>query len=447
MSQINRPPAGMSVHDLITKTYSPENVAKLVAGWDLDEIDAWLTDWGMRLRAEQLPPTHEDWDVWYLNAGRGFGKTLCGAYHVQSSIEVGHYGRVALIGPTAADVRDVMVEGPTGILSVAAERKGWRPDYQSSLRKITWPNGSEAHLYSAEEPERLRGPQHDLGWCDEIAAWKSLEATWNMYQFGLRVGPHPRTVITTTPKPLPLLKTIKRDPRTVVVQGTTFDNAKNLPDKFLNALREKYEGTRLGRQELYAEDLEEAEGALWNRDIIERSRVGNEEDLPEMSRYVVAVDPAMTAKSTSDEVGMVIGSLGFNGHGYILADTSRRMSPADTCRTAVDGLDLWKADRIVAEVNNGGDWIENGLRQVRKNVPYKSLHASRGKQARAEPVAALYEQKRVHHVGAFPELEDELCSWEPNKGLPSPNRLDALVWLITELMIGGDGMRILHVRA
>lgn len=406
-------------------------------GFDIEELE---DNWAFKLRHEQFEPEGA-WDTWYVNTGRGWGKTLTGSFWVNDAVMLKQAGRIALIAPTAADTRDVMVEGPTGIMATA--HKNCRPEYFPSLRKVMWENGAEAHLYSAEEPERLRGPQHDRGWCDEMAAWKALEDTWDMYQFGLRVGLDPKTLITTTPKPRKLLKEIKAEDTTVVTTGSTYENVA-LSEKFKKRILKKYEGTRLGRQELEAEDLDQAEGALWNREMLEELRV---ETYPLLKRLVVGIDPATTKTEHSDEVGIIIGGLGFDNKGYILQDLSRKLSPGETCRIAVDAYTLWEADRIVAEVNNGGDWIELGLRQVNKNVSYKKLHASRGKQARAEPVVSLYEQMRIHHVGNFPALEDELCGWEPGTGQPSPNHLDALVWVITELMLDASERKLLHVRA
>lgn len=322
--------------------------------------------------------------------------------------------------------------------------KSSRRAYNRGTSEIHLWNGSLIQGFAAIEPDRLRGPQYHRAWCDELAAWRYPDA-WDQLQFGLRLGDNPKTIITTTPRPTPIIKEIVKSSGTIITSGSTFENEDNLAPKALKKLNEKYEGTRLGRQELYAELLEDVEGALWSRDMLDKTRV---ESYPELQRIVVAVDPSTTSdEKTSDECGMMIGGLGVNGHAYVFEDISDIMSPDTTCRIAVDALKLWEGDRIVAEANNGGDWIELGLRQVWKNVPYKKLHASRGKQARAEPVVSLYEQKRIHHVGVFPVMEDELCSWEPKTGMASPNRLDALVWLITELMLRDVGMETLHVRA
>jgi phage terminase large subunit-like protein len=410
-----------------------------------DDLEKLVLDWRYKLRREQFAPPGA-WDVWYLNTGRGWGKTLAGSWNVNELVDAELYGRVALVGPTAADVRDTMVEGPTGLLATASRDNP--ATYFPSLRKVQWKNGAEAHLYACftdEDTQRLRGPQHDLAWCDELAAWRHLSNAWDMLQIGLRLGSHPRTIVTTTPKPRKLLKAIRDSDRCIVQRGTTFDNIGNLAPTYRKKLMEMYDGTRLGRQELYAEDLEEAEGALWNRDLLEETRVPLTHSFDPI-RIVVGVDPAATKNADSDEVGIVIGAKGRDGHCYILEDISRKMTPGETCKNAVDAFDLWSADRIVAEANNGGDWIELGIRQVRHGISYKKLHASRSKQARAEPVAALFEQKRAHIVGAHPLLEDELCAWEPDSGMASPNRLDAMVWVVTELMLGGRGARMLKVR-
>jgi len=348
---------------------------------------------------------------------------------------------MALIAPTADDARAVMVEGESGIL--ACSPPGDLPLYEPSKRRLTWASGAIATLYSADEPRRLRGPQHDFVWADEICAWEYPE-TWDMAQFGLRLGHNPRAMVTTTPKPGRLLKGLMEGLGTHVTRGSTYANRDNLAPVFFQTIVKKYEGTRLGRQELNAEVLDQAEGALWTRDLVEKTR---RSDHPEFKRVVVGVDPAVTKTDTSDEVGLIVGALGVDDNGYILADMSAKMTPNETCKNAVGALKAWDGDRIVAEVNNGGDWIELGLRQVDKNVPYKKLHASRGKKARAEPVAALFEQHRCHLVGSFPELEDELCSWEPDGKSASPNRLDALAWVVTELMISGSGASTMRVRA
>lgn len=388
-------------------------------------------DWRTWARPNQLPP-EGDWRIWLLLAGRGFGKTRTGAEWVRAEVESGRRGRIALVAPTAADGRDVMVEGESGILAISPP--WFRPLYEPSKRRLTWPNGAIATVYSADEPDRLRGPQHDGAWADELAAWQYPEA-WDMLMFGLRLGQDPRAVVTTTPKPVRLIKELLADKTVAVTRGSTYENAANLAPAFLRQIVAKYEGSRLGRQELYAEILEDVEGALWQRQRIDELRVAR---APELLRVVVAVDPSASDDDTSDEAGIIVAGVSRDGHGYVLADLSGRLSPDGWARRAVHAYKEWLADRIVAEVNNGGDMVEHTIRTVDPGVPIKKLHASRGKFTRAEPVAALYEQGKVHHVGYFPALEDQMCTWTP--GQPSPDRMDAMVWALTELMItGGQG--------
>ncbi len=412
-----------------------------------DRVGALTDDLFFSLRREQhLPPDDAlypiIWFIWYINAGRGWGKTVAGAYAVNKLVAEGKCKYPILIGPTAGDVRDTMIEGPTGIL--ATSHKDFMPEYEPSKRRITWPNGVKAITFSAEKPARVRGGNFDLGWLDEIATWQYLKETWDMYKMAVRLSKRPRTIITTTPKPIKLLKEIKGRESTIVTIGTTFDNT-SLSEEYIKDLRRDYDGTRIGLQEIYAKDLEEAEGALWNRDLIDETRIKSGEE-PEMRRIVIALDPAGGNTENSDDMGVIVAGLGENSHGYIFEDLSGRMSPGEVAQRGINAYILWGADRIVAEANFGGDWIELPLRQLLPNVSYRKLHASRSKQARAEPVAALYEQKRVHHVGTFEELEDQLCGWEPNTGQRSPDRLDALVWAITELMLAGQEMRIVDTR-
>lgn len=379
-------------------------------------------------------------------AGRGAGKTRAGAEWVREKVKAG-CGYIGLIAPTAGDARDVMVEGESGILSVcwALDRDRWggtigRPLYEPSKRRLTWENGAQASLFSAEEPERLRGPQHAALWCDELAAWKYLRETWDMAMFGLRLGDHPQTMITTTPRPVGLLRELVKDPNTVITRGTTFDNARNLAPSFLDALRDKYEGTRLGRQEINAEILEDLPGALWSRAMIDVHRVTV---APDMRRVVVAVDPSGTsgASDEGDDIGIVVAGLGVDGRGYILADRTCKLSPDGWGRRAVAAYQEFRADRIVAERNFGGAMVEHVIRTIDRRASYKEVTASRGKVARAEPVAALYEQGRVSHVGGLPQLEDQLCQMAPEgyAGEGSPDRADALVWALSELMIKAGG--------
>lgn len=391
-----------------------------------EQAAAMLTDWGFWARPEQMTPPG-DWRVWFLNAGRGFGKTRTGAEWVREQVDAGR-NRGALIGPTAGDVRDVMIEGESGLLSVFPRHQ--RPVYEPSKRRITFYTGAISTCYSADEPERLRGPQHEYGWADEVAAWRYMKEAWDQFMFGLRLGDDPRACVTTTPKPKALLKKLLAHPRTHVTRGSTYDNAANLADAFLEVILDEYEGTTLGRQELHAEILEEDPNALWERSRIVALRRDALPDGVELQRVVVAIDPAVSA--TGDETGILVVGKGTDEHGYVLADRSLRAKPEQWARAAVDAFHEWEADRIIAEVNNGGDLVESMIRLVDEDVPYKAVHASRGKQVRAEPIAGLYEQDRFHHVGTFDELEDQMCNWTPESD-ESPDRMDALVWGATEL--------------
>lgn len=401
----------------------------------LEETRNFQWDWkGWLARPNQLPPSG-DWSVWLILAGRGFGKTMTLSEWVRGQVENGNAGRIALVAPTAADAREVLVEGPAGLLAISPS---WnRPIYEASKRKLTWPNGAIATTYSADEPERLRGPQHDAAVCDELAAWRYPES-YDMLQFGLRQGEHPRCVVATTPKPVKLLKDLlAREGKDVVVtRGSTYENRANLAPAFLSTIVRKYEGTRLGRQELLAELLEDVPGALWRRSRIEELRVFG---VPPLQRIVIAIDPAVSSEEDSDETGIIVAGLSANDEAFILEDLSGRYQPLEWARKAISVYRKYSADRIIAEVNNGGEMVEATLRTVDPSIPYKAVHASRGKARRAEPVAALYEQGRVHHVGNYPKLEDQLCEmtvdFDPNMMGYSPDRLDAAVWAITELML------------
>jgi phage terminase large subunit-like protein len=352
----------------------------------------------------------------------------------------GQARRIALIGATAADTRDVMVEGPAGIL--AASPIEARPNYEPSKRKITWKNGSVAHLYSSEESDRLRGPQHDLIWADELAAWNDPKATWDQAMFGLRIGRRPRWVATTTPRPLALLKSLvaREAPHdVVVVRGSTYENEANLAPGFLAEIKARYEGTRLARQEINAEILEDVAGALWTREILERARYASQ--LPDLRRVVVAIDPSGTSGDDSgDSVGIVVAGIGGDGIAYVLADRTCKLSPDGWGRVAVNAYREFKADRIIAERNFGGAMVQHVIRSVDSSVSYRDVTASRGKIARAEPVAALYEQNKVRHVGAMTDLEDQLCAMTGAGylGEGSPDRADALVWALSELMLNAQ---------
>ena len=369
-------------------------------------------------------------------AGRGFGKTRSAGEWVRSRVERGAR-HIIVAGPTAGDARDAMVEGESGLLAISPP---WdRPHYEPSKSRLTWKSGARALVLSADEPDRFRNKQCDTFWADELAAWKYPDA-WDQLQFGFRLGAgyiEPRGVVSTTPRPTPIIRKLIKGAGTAATRGSTYENRANLSDAYFAQVVAPYEGTRLGRQELHAELLDDVEGALWSGDLIERSRIPPERE-PQWRRIVVAIDPAVTATAQSDETGIVVVGLGEDGHGYVIGDYSGRHSPDAWARIAVKALDDWRADRIVAEANNGGALVEVNLRTVRPGLPIKLVHASKGKRTRAEPVAALYEQGKVHHIGGFPKLEDQLTTWEPFASGRSPDRLDALVWGLTELMLGAQ---------
>lgn len=397
--------------------------------------------WAEQRRANQTPPDG-DWSTWVVMAGRGFGKTRTGAEWIREQVMAGGPIRAALVAPTAADARDVMVQGESGLLA-CCERYGIRATYKSSLRRVDFPNGAMAFLYSADEPDRLRGPQHHVGWSDEAAAWRYPD-TWDMFQFGLRLGDHPRSVVTTTPKPVHLVRQLIKQSQdgvgdVVITHGSTFDNSANLAPTFLTALKARYEGTRLGRQEISGELLTDVEGALWSYTGIDETRRERLPDGVALARILVAVDPPASSGTESAECGIVVTGIGSDGHYYVLDDRSLRATPNEWARHAWSAFDEHLADSVVIEVNQGGDMATNTLRTIRPDGPIKSVHASRGKFARAEPISALYEQRRVHHLGIFPALEDQMCTWIPDGRHASPDRLDALVWGLTELNGGLTG--------
>lgn len=397
-------------------------------------------DWCFWARPNQLPPAG-DWTIWLVLAGRGFGKTRLGAEWVRAMVtgatplSAGRYRRIALVAETAADGRNVMVEGASGLLAV--HKGGDRPTYEPSKRLLTWPNGAIASLYNATEPDQLRGPQHDAAWCDELAKWRYARETWDQLQFGLRVGDDPRQVITTTPRPIAILKEIIADDRAVVTRGSSHENRNNLPPMFFADIVRRYEGTRLGRQEIEAELLHDNPFALWRREAIEATRVTVAPR--QFRRIVVAVDPPASSGAGADECGIIVAGRGADGDAYILADlTLARASPARWGAVVVAAYHDHAADRVIGEVNNGGEMVTHVIQSIDAAVPFKAVRASRGKVVRAEPVSAFYEQGRVHHVGTFPALEDQMCDFTSDFDRRvagySPDRVDALVWALSELM-------------
>ena len=348
--------------------------------------------------------------------------------------------RCAIVARTNNDVRTVCLEGVSGIVGILREYDAIA-EWNKTLGVIKLKNGSVISSYSAEEPDRLRGPQHHYSWTDELAAWQYPD-TWHQLQFGMRLGDNPQTVITTTPRPTKLLKDLMKRETTIVTRGSTFDNAENLSESALLEMQMRYGGTRLGQQELYGAVLDDNPGALWTRATLESTRV-KPDQVPPLIRIVVGIDPAVTSGEESDHTGIITAGMSGDGHYYILADDTMKASPQVWAEKAVSTFEAHKADRIIAEVNNGGDLVLHLLQQVKATVPVKKVTASRGKQVRAEPIAALFEQNRAHLVGYFPELEDELCEWEPGTSMSSPDRMDALVWALTELSEGSTALTYL----
>ena len=399
-----------------------------------------VTAWLMWARDDQKPP-EGDWLTWLMLGGRGAGKTLAGAEWVRG-VATEHpcftdrpVRRIALVGETYADVREVMIEGVSGLLRAHASHE--RPQWQPTRRRLVWSNGTVAQAFSSEDPEGLRGPQFGAAWSDELAKWRHADETWDMLQFGLRLGERPRQMVTTTPRPIPLLRRLINSAGTLVTRATTAMNARHLAPGFLDRVVGRYAGTRLGRQELEGELIEDRADGLWQRRAIEATRIAA---CPPLRRIVVAVDPP--ASRRSGVCGIVAAGLGPDGLGYVIADaTVAEVRPGEWAAAALRLYARLDADALVAEVNQGGDMVEAVFREVDASVPVTMVRATRGKWLRAEPVAALYAQGRVRHVGALPELEDELCDFGPDglSGGRSPDRLDALVWAITALMLGPDG--------
>ncbi len=433
------------------------------------EAEFLLHDWQLWARDDQLPPLlsqgENPWTTWLILGGRGAGKTRAGAEWVRGlALGIPPFAdspveRIALVGESLTDARAVMIDGPSGLLAI--HPPGERPTYNASRRELSWPNGAVAQLFSADDPESLRGPQFGAAWADELAKWRYAERAWDMLQFCLRLGERPRQAVTTTPRPIPLLKRLIADPRVAISRARTEANAANLAPSFLDAVVGRYQGTRLGRQELDGELIDDRPDALWQREIIERSRVS---DAPPLERIVVAVDPPVTSGARADACGIVAAGLAEDGRAYVLADaTVQGVQPLDWALAAISLYESLEADCIVAEVNQGGELVAEMLRQVPplaqsgkhrsgenadqagspakwrtgRHVPVRMVRATRGKYLRAGPVAALYRRGLVFHAGVWPELEDQMCDFGQG-GLSdgrSPDRLDALVWALTELML------------
>lgn len=414
--------------DALMATLAPDPLAFLA---DIVDPPAWEPVDRMPLRPHQVAPAG-DWELWLLEGGRGAGKTEAGSRHFCTRMRQNPGWRGLIIAPTFGDAVEACIEGPSGILSVDP---GARFITRPGGSKVIWPNGSEALVLGTPTPrevERLRaaGNRH-IFWWEEMAANPQLRRAWDIAFAGLREGARPEQIATTTPRPLPFFKELRKRPGTVTTHGTIFDNPK-ISQEVKDRLVRHYEGTRIGRQELYGELLEDVDGALWTSEMIEAAHVNCPRDLPEMERVVVAIDPAVTYGEDSDDTGIIVAGKGRDGFGYVLADRTCHLSPDGWARRAVAAYEEFMADRIVGEVNNGGDLVELTIRTVSQTVPFRAVHASRAKVARAEPVSALYEQGRVFHVGSTRELDDQLTTWTPDSD-ESPDRLDALVWAMAEL--------------
>jgi phage terminase large subunit-like protein len=425
----------LSTLDNATK---PGAVSELLAGIKRWEADIFGGDFAAFAHAHQLPPARAnsgaDWTTWLILGGRGAGKTRAGAERVRAVARRDPRARIALIGETEHDAREVMVQGVSGLIAV--HQPGERPQWSPTRRRLEWPGGAVAQVFSAEDPDTLRGPQFSAAWCDELAKWRHADATFDMLQFGLRLGERPRQVITTTPRPIALIRRLMADARTAVTHAGTRANAYNLAPAFIETVLARYHDTRLGRQEIDGEIVEERNDALWTRAGIESCRVAQ---APPLARVVVAVDPPASAKKGADACGIVAAGCGPDNSIYVLADeTVAGLSPQGWAMKAVA---LWRrlqADSLVVEVNQGGDMVRAVIGEADRSVPVREVRATRGKWLRAEPVAQLYEQGRVKHAGTFPALEDEMCDFGLD-GLTSgksPDRLDALVWAVTALSFG-----------
>lgn len=400
-----------------------------------EEAAALLYDWHEWARPSQLAPEGE-WDGWLTIAGRGFGKTRTGAETVRDEVESGRSKRIGLVGETSADGKDVIVNGESGIISCSPP--WFMPEFTASSSsgrpKLTWPNGAIATLYDAREPDQLRGPQHDFIWFDELAKFRYAQAVFDQAMFGLRLGKFPRWMATTTPRPIALIKRLILQKGVIVTRGKSEDNLPNLSPSYQRNVIDRYRGTRLGRQELDAEILEDVPGALWSRRSLDECRV---EKCPALQRIVVAVDPAISGGENSNENGIIVAGVAADNSAYVIEDWSLRASPDEWARKAVAAYRKHEADCIVAEANQGGEMVASVIKSV-ADIPVKLVKATRGKYVRAEPISALYEQGRVHHVGAFVDLEDQMISFTPERASDrsdgySPDRVDALVWCMTEL--------------
>ncbi len=426
------PPPKKSWNDVLAEL-SEEDRDEILALLRDNEAVAASDDWFLQARREQLEPPG-DWVIWALIAGRGFGKNWSASHWLINEHEQGHAKNSCIIAATSNDLVRYCLSGPSGILSLAPAR--FTPEYKTQHNKLVWPDKSETHLFTSEKPRRLRGGNFDRAWCDELSYWQYVDDTWDMLMFGLRHGESVKCIVSMTPRPIPLVRElIARNGKDVfVTSGSTYENEKNLSKVFKDKIIKKYEGTRMGRQELLGEVLMDVEGALWDHQMIDELRI---EHRPEFKQIVVAVDPSVTSGQNADETGIVVVGKANNDHCYVLADISGQHAPRKWASLVVGAYHSYGANHVVAEKNNGGELITEVIHNEDPNIPVKLVSASVGKVARAEPVSMLYEQKRVHHIGFFPYLEDEMCMFVPGEMGPkvSPNRADALVWGITDLIV------------
>jgi phage terminase large subunit-like protein len=440
---MTRTASAASLRGVLRRCGSARAVESFASGLSAAEAEFIAHDWQLWARDDQLPPATSQsgggWTTWLILGGRGSGKTRAGAEWVRG-LALGRppfasapVGRIALVGETLQDARAVMIDGPSGLRAIHPHAE--RPSYNASRRELVWPNGAVAQLFSADDPESLRGPQFGAAWADELGKWRRAQEAWDMLQFCLRLGDAPRQAVTTTPRPIPLLKRLIADPRTAVSRAATEANAGNLAPSFLDGVVGRYRGTRLGRQELGGELIDDRPDALWRREALDAARV---DEAPPFQRIVVAVDPPVTSGARADACGIVAAGRAENGRAYVLADaTTQGRAALDWARAAMRLYESLNADCIVAEVNQGGELVAQMLRQVSPGAPVRMVRATRGKFLRAEPIAALYERGLVAHAGAFGALEDQMCDFGPDglSGGRSPDRVDALVWALTELML------------
>ena len=426
------PPTKKCWREIIESLSGPKQ-KELIERFNDQQISAIFGDWFLDARREQLPPSG-NWFIWCILAGRGFGKTWAGAHWLIDEHALHGAQSSAIVAATASDLRKNCIEGPSGILNVAPAY--FRPIYKASKNIIEWPNNTVTHLYTSEKPSRLRGPNHDRAWCDELSWWRLPQDVWDMLMFTLRHGQDTRCIVTMTPRPIKVVKDILERTDCVVTCGSTYENKRHLADNFINMIIERYEGTRLGRQELSGEILTDVPGALWNHDGLDLTRVRTSVDELTLVRKVIGVDPSASSSDSASEAGIVLVGKDAGGHGFTLGDFSLRGSPLQWANKVATIYNTFGVNLVVAEKNHGGEMVLQVLKQADEHMVVKLVHASIGKMARAEPIAALYEQGRIHHAGSFPALEDEMCTFVSGEGSESPNRYDALVRAYTELMLG-----------